>query len=404
MSKFLRTFPTRWLLALLAGLVAAIAAGTAIAIAAAGSGPVPPPKPLAQAVHQALSAPMVKGITARISFTNHLISSSEIEGSNPILTGGSGRLWLAPNRLRVELQSSGGDAQLVVDNGAFWAYDPSSNTAYEGKLPAGGKHPSRARKRESIPSVSQIQGDLNRASKHLRLSGAIPGDIASRPAYAVRVSSRQNGGLLGAAQLAWDAVRGVPLQVAVYARGDSSPVLELTVTDISFGAVPKSDLVVSPPRGAKVVNVQLPTGNRAGTGRSAKRHGRKAHAEISGVAAVSRRLRFKLAAPARLAGLSRSSVTLLHGVANPAALVFYGRGLGGIAVIEQNPRPTSSQQVAGGDRRGRLNLPTVSINGVSGQELDTALGTMVRFTRGGVTYTVLGSVSGERALAAARGL
>ena len=73
-------------------------------------------------------------------------------------------------------------------------------------------------------------------------------------------------------------------------------------------------------------------------------------------------------------------------------------------MIEQNPRPTSSQQVAGGDRRGRLNLPTVSINGVSGQELDTALGTMVRFTRGGVTYTVLGSVVPARAKAAARGL
>ena len=34
----------------------------------------------------------------------------------------------------------------------------------------------------------------------------------------------------------------------------------------------------------------------------------------------------------------------------------------------------------------------MSINGVTGQELDTALGTVVRFTRGGVSYIVLGSV------------
>jgi hypothetical protein len=220
----------------------------------------------------------------------------------------------------------------------------------------------------------------------------------------VRVSPRQNGGLLGAAQLAWDAIRGVPLQIAVYAHGDSSPVLELTVTDISFGAVPKSDFAVPPPRGAKAVNVQLPTGNSSGTERNAKRHARKGRTRIGGEAAVARHLHFKLAAPASLAGLSRSSVTLLHGGASPAALVFYGRGLGGIAVIEQNAQPTSSQQVPGGDRQGRLNLPTVSINGVSGQELDTALGTMVRFTRGGVTYTVLGSVVPARAKAAARGL
>jgi hypothetical protein len=46
----------------------------------------------------------------------------------------------------------------------------------------------------------------------------------------------------------------------------------------------------------------------------------------------------------------------------------------------------------------------VSINGVTGSELDTALGTMVRFTRGKVSYTVLGSVPPAAADAAARAL
>jgi hypothetical protein len=53
---------------------------------------------------------------------------------------------------------------------------------------------------------------------------------------------------------------------------------------------------------------------------------------------------------------------------------------------------------------GGLNLPTVSINGVTGQELDTALGTMVRFTRAGVSYIVVGSVPAAAADLAARGL
>jgi hypothetical protein len=46
----------------------------------------------------------------------------------------------------------------------------------------------------------------------------------------------------------------------------------------------------------------------------------------------------------------------------------------------------------------------VSIAGATGQELATALGTMVRFTRGGVAYTVIGSVPPAAAEAAARGL
>ena len=49
-------------------------------------------------------------------------------------------------------------------------------------------------------------------------------------------------------------------------------------------------------------------------------------------------------------------------------------------------------------------LPTVTINGTTAQELDTALGTVVRFTRSGVTYTVLGSVKPSVADSAARGL
>jgi hypothetical protein len=95
-------------------------------------------------------------------------------------------------------------------------------------------------------------------------------------------------------------------------------------------------------------------------------------------------------------------VTRLDWGGSPAALVAYGRNLGGIAVLEQSAR-SHGKVGFGGSGRG-LSLPTVSINGVTGQELDTALGTMVRFTRSNVTYTVLGSVPAPAAEAAARAL
>ena len=42
--------------------------------------------------------------TARIEFTNHLLTSDNVQGSDPLLTGGSGRLWATPDGdLRVEL-------------------------------------------------------------------------------------------------------------------------------------------------------------------------------------------------------------------------------------------------------------------------------------------------------------
>ena len=45
-------------------------------------------------------------------------------------------------------------------------------------------------------------------------------------------SPKKNGCLLGALELAWDANNGAPLKAAIYARGSSSPVLELKATDL----------------------------------------------------------------------------------------------------------------------------------------------------------------------------
>ncbi len=413
MSRFLRTASTRRLLATIAGVLAAIAVGTAIAVAAAGSGPVPPKTSLARAIHTALTAPPVQGISARISFTNHLISSSDFQGgpTDPILQGATGRLWISNDgRMRLELQSDNGDGQVVVNNGSFWIYDPASNTVYEGSLPADGAHKAGAEHsagHEGMPSIADIERFINRLAQHLDVSGAIPGDVAGRPTYTVRVAPKHDGGLLGAAELAWDATKGIPLRIGIYASGSNSPVLELKATDISYGAFSKSDVKsifgISPPSGAKVVRIATPSGPPA---REATKGG-KAHAEITGAAAVARHLPFPLAAPRLLPhdGLVRRSVTLLDWAGSPAALITYGQNLGGVAVIEQAAKPSgASQAQSSPGGLGGLSLPTVSIDGATAQELATPLGTVLRFTRGGVAYTVIGSVPPVAAELAAKAL
>jgi hypothetical protein len=253
-----------------------------------------------------------------------------------------------------------------------------------------------------VPSASQIQTDLNKVAQHINVSGAIPSDVAGHAAYTVQVSPKQSGGLLGDAQVAWDAARGVPLRFAVYARGDSTPVLEVKATNISFGRVPASNFAIKPPSNAKVVKVSTPASTT-----HAARHSKR-HTEVTGPAAVQRHLHFTLAAPATLDGLPRRSVSLLDWAGNPAALITYGQNLGGIAVVEQDaskanglPSGTSSDDA---EHAHGLSLPSVSIAGASGRELDTALGTVITFTRGKVAYTVLGSVSASAAKAAARAL
>jgi outer membrane lipoprotein-sorting protein len=407
--KFLRTVSTGRLLATIAGLIIAVAAGTAIAVAAAGPGPIPPAKPLATAVHAALAAPAVTGITADIKFTNNLIDSTDFIGGNadPILQGATGRLWLsADHRLRLELQSDNGDAQIVVNGGSFWISDPSAQTVYEGTLPAettAAKAKSKAE--HAVPTIALIQSQLNRLMQRVNVSRAIPSDVAGHATYTVDVSPKHDGGLLGSAQLAWDAVRGVPLRIAIYARNNSTPVLELKATNISYGSVPASDFTISPPAGDKVVKISG-AGHQQGSATAARRTKPGKRAQITGVSAVARRVPFALTAPRSLVGLPRHDVSLLSWGGKPAALITYGENLGGIAVIEQTADAKSAAQpTASGQGHGSgLSLPTVSINGATGQELDTALGTMVSFTRSGVSYMVIGSVPSTAADLAARAL
>ena len=105
-----------------------------------------------------------------------------------------------------------------------------------------------------------------------------------------------------------------------------------------------------------------------------------------------------LAAPARLAGRGRTTVALL-GKGN-GAVVTYGRGLSGIAVVQKQVGPGAEQK----GPLGRAELPTVTIDGTSAQELTTPLGTVLRFQRGGVMYVVAGSAPRAAVESAARGL
>ena len=397
--KYLRRISTRRLLAICTGVVTEGIATAALALATTGGGPTPPPKGLPAAIHDALAAPPVQGISARVQFTNDLIASSSVQGSDPLLTGGSGRLWASPDgRLRLELQSDGGtgDSQLVVDGKRFLVYSGDTSTAYRGTLPHGfAKSGSPNEKR--VPSVARIRRELTKLTRHMTLSGATPTDVSGRPAYSVRISPKQHGGLLGGAQLAWDAVHGTPLRAAVYARGASSPVLELRATDISFGAVPDSVFAISPPPGTKVTQIAPSGGHPADNQRQAP---------VTGRSAIERRVDFRVVAPRSVAGRTRSELRMIESGKSNGALVTYGRGLDGIAVLElpsSGKRQSSGQGAAAGSS-GELNLPSVSIDGVSGEELSTAIGTVIQFQRGGIDYTVAGSVPSNAAEDVARGL
>ena len=69
-----------------------------------------------------------------------------------------------------------------------------------------------------------------------------------------------------------------------------------------------------------------------------------------------------------------------------------------------NTAAPSAGAASSSSAAGSLSLPSVSINGATGHQLDTPLGTVVTFTRGGISYTLLGSVPSSAADLAAQAL
>ena len=125
MAYLLRRLPLSRLL-LLCGLVVAIGISVTALAFALGTGPTPPPKPLADAVHDALVAAPVEGVSANVTLTDHLLEGASLASgasgsaaaqitSSPLVTGGSGRLWISKDgRVRLELQSEKGDTQILL--------------------------------------------------------------------------------------------------------------------------------------------------------------------------------------------------------------------------------------------------------------------------------------------------
>jgi outer membrane lipoprotein-sorting protein len=385
--KLLRTLSTRTLIAIAGAVLAIAAGGAALAVAARSAGPKPPPKALADAIHDALAAPEPEGITARIEFTNRLFPSGALLGNvaSALMSGASGRLWLTNDgRGRLELQSDAGDAQIVWDKTKVSVFDASSNTVYRFALPVKSDKTDTAK--GAPPTVAEIQDVLSKLAEHATVSGAEPTDVAGHATYTVSVSPKHDGGLLGSFQLAWDAARGVPLRAAIYAQGSSSPVLELKATHISYGPVASSDVDVSPPGTAKVVDLLSGTWH-------AYPGGPDQH--VTGIDAVKAAADFPVTAPDTLVGLPRKTALL----AGKAAVVVYGQGLGAIVVVERKA------DASGGGAQGPLaSLPKISLDGVTAHELATQLGTVLEWQRGGVAYVLAGSLPPAAAEAAARAL
>jgi outer membrane lipoprotein-sorting protein len=345
--NILRRLPLSRLVLLCALVVGIGISATAIALAL-GSGQKPPPKPLAQAVHDALAAAPVEGLTAKITLTNNLLEGANLAGehgsgitSNPLIAGASGRLWIAKDgRARLELENEKGDTNVIWDGSTVTVYDAAENTVYRYTPKNDGPKDGDGQAHGEAPPLAKIEEGIARLRKHAQVSEATPANVAGQPAYTVRLSPQEGGSLIGGAELSFDANTGAPLRAAVYSSAQSAPVIELATEDVSYGPVPDSVFGISPPSGAKVKTLEL----------EQPQHTPKASSKEA------------------------------------PEVTTHGNGIAAVGVLrtkEDAKSGTSSLE----------DLPKVKLpNGVSAAELRTALGTVLTFERAGSRYVVAGAL------------
>jgi len=334
----------------------------------------PPPTTLQELTLRELSGPGATGVTAHFRYVDSLVPTTNLApdatagGSPlPLVSGASGRLWYANGRLRMEFQTDQGDTQLLLDGNRALVYDAADGTAYSAILPTVGV-PQLAR--SSLEGASTLIDSL---SADAAISHPRPTVTGGRPAYALRIAPTHDGGLVRSASLAVDAETGTPLRLDLFGVGQDDPLLKFALSDISYGDIEPS-----------VFRLKLPFGMRPLALRFA------APPSVGGAVPCG--------APKSLAGLElRTCREASRSTDVTGRLLVYGTNLSSVVVLEQ---PGSS------DPNGGLwsVLPSVSVSGASGRELVTALGTLIRFVRGGVTYTVLGSMPKPVVEAVARGL
>jgi outer membrane lipoprotein-sorting protein len=263
--------------------VGAVLAGTMLASAAAPDLPRQTPAQLLAAMRH---AKLPTAMTATLSQSANLgfpaipdiggLSSSPLSLASLVSGTHTIEIWYAgPGQIRIALPVSFGETDLRVNGSQVWLWDSSGQTATHFLFPAashymvpggGAKYSSTGTKPRGAPELTPTLMTPMQIVRHLlalvrpTTRVTVPGTtvVAGRDAYQLAIAPRSAQSLVSRIMIAVDARTHLPLSVAVYARGSSSPAFRIGFTSLSFARPARSNFVFTPPPGAHVKTVRAP--------------------------------------------------------------------------------------------------------------------------------------------------
>jgi hypothetical protein len=178
------------------------------------------------------------------------------------------RLWRSDDGLRLAELLPTAELGLVVRRSAgtaeAWAWDSVTFTAYRfGPVPLEHRAPAHPQQLFDPEVLARLSLEAVAPTTHVFVGE--PVRVAGRDAYRLVIEPRSEGTLVGRVELFVDAARWIPLGVAVFARGAGSPALSVAFETVGFGPIDPATFTFTPPPGASVVPLPLPSDkNEAG--------------------------------------------------------------------------------------------------------------------------------------------
>lgn len=263
----------------------------AAAVASADAAPSLPPRTAAQLlaeVAQGSKTPLGP-LTATVQETSNLglpeLPAFAQQGGGPAgLTTGpkSISIWYRdPQHLRVAEMVQAAETDLRLNGRTLWVWNSKSQTATRYALPAHvsgvpagkgiGLGPLSHHVGFSAPAGNSLQNTPQAAAAQL-LKAVGPTTVvgvqrnvyvAGQAAYQLSLVPRSSKSLVGTVLIAIDAARRIPLRVEVYARASSALAYSIGFTALTFGTPAASNFSFTPPAGATVKHVTVPSSPKA---------------------------------------------------------------------------------------------------------------------------------------------
>ncbi|WP_236242820.1 sigma-E factor regulatory protein RseB domain-containing protein [Streptomyces sp. CC228A] len=179
-----------------------------------------------------------------------------------------------PDRQRLTIQDGDDEYTVIHRGGEVWTYDSKANEvlhakddAYESGGADEAHEPPVTPKELATEALKAVDGTTS-----VTVGGTAR--IAGRDAYQLVIKPKQSGSTIGAIKVSVDAQNGVPLKFTLTPSTGGKAVVDAGFTQVDFAKPAADTFAFTPPRGAKVTELDEESEGAAG------RHGGPADKEL----------------------------------------------------------------------------------------------------------------------------